>query len=123
MRRLVEFPLDDGGSVLVEVDDELARGTGERRGFNSDRVVEQAEQSFEGAIGRMQPAVQAIISRLRAVADAPDEVKVEFGIELSAEVGAFLAGASSTGSFRVSMTWRGEPQLPATPRDVGVPGG
>jgi hypothetical protein len=122
MRRLVEYPLDGGGTVLVEVDD-LARGMGEQRGFSSERVIERTQQSFEDAIGRVQPAAQAIIHRLRAVADAPDEVKVEFGIELNAEVGAFLAGASSTGNFRVTMTWRSEPSHADADRDAGVQGG
>lgn len=112
-RRLVEFPLEDGGSVLVQVEDgsaggdsggggEVTQGWGER----DQRVVEQAQQSFEQAVGRVQPAVQALVRRLRSVAESPAEIKVDFGLELSAEVGAFVAGASSTGTFTVSMTWR-----------------
>ena len=103
MRRLVEFPLQDGGSVVVEVDDDGA-GAGVTRGWPDRRVVEQAQQSFEQAVGRVQPAVQAMLGRLRALADAPDEVQVEFGVQLSAEAGAFVAAASSTGNFRVLMT-------------------
>jgi hypothetical protein len=29
---------------------------------------------------------------------------------LSAEVGAFVAGASTTGNFKVSMTWHRQPR-------------
>lgn len=111
-RRLVEFPLEDGGSVLVQVEDgataggygggEVTRSWGDRE----QRVVAQAQQSFEQAVGRVQPAVQALVRRLRSVAESPEEIKVDFGLELSAEVGAFVAGASSTGNFTVSMTWR-----------------
>ena len=107
----MEFALEDGGTVLVHVGDgspaggyaggEVTRGWGDR----DRRVVEQAQQSFEAAVSRVQPAVQALVQRLRSV-DGPAEVTVDFGIELSAEVGAFVAGASSTGNFRVSMTWR-----------------
>lgn len=78
MSRLVEFPLQDGGTVLVQVDEAAAepatRGLGDRR-----LVTERAQQTFEQAIARVQPAAQALISRLRALADAPDEVGVEFG--------------------------------------------
>ena len=112
VRRLVEFPLEDGGSVLVQVEDgsaaagyagdEVTRGWGDR----DQRVVEQAQQSFEAAVARVQPAVQALVRRLRSVAESPEEITVDFGVELSAEVGAFVAGASSTGNFTVSMTWR-----------------
>ena len=69
-------------------------------------MVEQAQQSFEAAVTRVQPAVQALVRRLRSLAESPAEITIDFGIELSAEVGAFVAGASSTGNFSVSMTWR-----------------
>ena len=111
-KRLVEFPLEGGGTVLVQAEHgaaagghdggEVTRGWGDR----DERVVLQAQQSFEQAVGRVQPAVQALVGRLRSVAESPEEITVDFGIELSAEVGAFVAGASSTGNFTVSMTWR-----------------
>ncbi len=112
VERVVEFALEDGGTVLVQVGDgaaagratggEVTRGWGDR----DRRVVEQAQQSFEAAISRVQPAVQALVHRLRSLDGTPTEITVDFGIELSAEVGAFVAGASSTGNFTVSMTWR-----------------
>jgi Trypsin-co-occurring domain 1 len=105
MSRLVEFPLQDGGAILVQVDEAAARPV--TRGLGDRRLVsEQAQQTFEQAIARVQPAAQALISRLRALADAPDEVGVEFGLELSAEAGAFIAAASSTANFRVTLSWR-----------------
>jgi hypothetical protein len=69
-------------------------------------VVEQARQSFEQAVARVQPAVQGLLTQLRSLAEAPEQIEVEFGLQLSAEVGAFVAGASTTGNFKVSMTWR-----------------
>jgi hypothetical protein len=44
----------------------VTRGLGDRR-----LVTEQAHQTFEQAIARVQPAAQALISRLRALADTP----------------------------------------------------
>lgn len=106
VRQLVEFPLQGGGSVLVQVDDgapgDVTRGWGDR----DNRVVEQAQQSFEQAVARVQPAIQGLLGQLRSVAEAPEQIEVEFGLQLSAEVGAFVAGASTTGNFKVSMTWR-----------------
>ena len=105
MTRLVEFPLQDGGSVLVQVDEAapapVTRGLGDRRA-----VTEQARLTFEDAISRVQPAAQSLLGRLRGLADTPDEVGLEFGLELSAEAGAFIASASSTANFRVTLTWR-----------------
>jgi hypothetical protein len=37
---------------------------------------------------------------------APDEVHIEFGLDLSAKVGAFIASASATANFKIAMTWR-----------------
>ena len=112
MVQLVEFPLQDGGTVLVQVADgapgDVTRGWGDR----DTRVVEQARQSFEQAVARVQPAVQGLLTQLRSLAEAPEQIEVEFGLQLSAEVGAFVAGASTTGNFKVSMTWRRQPDGP-----------
>jgi hypothetical protein len=98
MRRLVEFPLQGGGEVLVDTSTgPVTRSWGDRR------VTKQADQTFEAAIGRIEPAARALLSRLR---DLPDEVAVEFGLQLSVEAGAFIAAASSTANFKVSITWR-----------------
>ena len=108
MVRLLEYPLEGGGSVLIQVEDrhsgdgEVTRGWGER----DRRVIEQAQESFEQAVGRVQPAVQALLAQVRSLATSPETVSVEFGLELSAEVGAFVANASSKGNFKVSLTWR-----------------
>jgi hypothetical protein len=108
MVRLLEYPLEGGGSVLIQVEDrhsgdgEVTRGWGER----DRRVIEQAQESFQQAVGRVQPAVQALLAQFRSLADSPDTVSVEFGLELGAEVGAFVANASSKGNFKVSLTWR-----------------
>jgi NTP-dependent ternary system trypsin peptidase co-occuring protein len=106
-KRLVEFTLADGGTVLVQVDDDPAsqgdvtRGWGDRQ----QAVVQQAQQTFEQAVSRVQPAIQGLLHQLRSLAETPEEIQVEFGLQLSAEVGAFVAGASTTGNFKVSMTW------------------
>jgi hypothetical protein len=102
--RLVEFPLKDGETVLVQVDE---AGTGPTtRGLGNRIVTEQAKQTFEEAIARVQPAAQALIGQLRRLADPPEEVGVEFGLELNAEAGAFIASASTTANFKVSLIWR-----------------
>ncbi|HEX5295524.1 MAG TPA: CU044_2847 family protein [Streptosporangiaceae bacterium] len=100
----MEFPLEGGGSVLVQVDGARAGGQ-VTRGVGERRVTEQASQTFEQAVGRLRPVAQALITQLRALADVPDEVQVEFGLELSAEAGAFIAAASASANFKVSIAW------------------
>jgi hypothetical protein len=104
--RLVEFPLEGGDSVVVEVADTTPGDGAVMRGLGRDGLVEQTEHTFEHAIGRIQPAASALIQKLRSLPEAPDEVNVEFGLELSAEAGAFIASASTAANFKVSLTWR-----------------
>jgi hypothetical protein len=106
VKRLVKFPLEQGGSVLVEVDDTSAGPA--MRGLGKDRptVAEQADKTFEQATGAVVPAARSLITRLRAAADPPDEIGIEFGVQLSAQTGAFIASAAAAANFRVSITWR-----------------
>jgi hypothetical protein len=106
MKRLVQFPLDDGGSVVIEVN-EPPDGT-VMRGLGKDRsaLVEQADKTFEDATAAITPAARSLITRLRSMDDAPDEVGVEFGVQLSAQTGAFIASVAAEANFKVSMTWR-----------------
>lgn len=123
MRRLVEFPLEHGGSVVVEVPEDLSEGTVTRGWRDGDRgVLDQAGQTLEKSLGRVRPAVQALLEQLRSLADAPEDVQVEFGLQLSADLGAFVASASATSNFKVTMTWRNH--APASkPAPVGGRGG
>jgi len=54
--------------------------------------------------------VQAVIAQLRSLAHAPDEVHVEFGLNLHAEAGAFIAAVGTTANFTVALTWRAREQ-------------
>ena len=76
MKRLVEFPLADGTSILVEVDEPEAEGI--VRAARPGEVAERATQTFEAALEKIKPAAAAIISQLREVRDPPDQVGVEF---------------------------------------------
>jgi hypothetical protein len=106
MKRLVEFPLDQGGSVVIEVDEPAAGPV--TRGVARDRtaLVEAADKSFEDATAAVTPAAQSLLARLRAIEDPPDEIGIEFGVQLSAQTGAFIASVAAQANFTVSMTWR-----------------
>jgi hypothetical protein len=97
--------MQGGETILVEVADGHGGGP-VTRGLHHDHLVEHTERSFDQAIDRIQPAASAMIAKLKGIPDAPDEVNVEFGVELSAEAGAFIASASTAANFKVSLTWR-----------------
>lgn len=106
MGELVEFPLDDGGVVVVEVSDAGTGGGPTFRGLDGARVTDQAHRTFQDAVGRVRPAAQALIAQLRSLADPPDETLVTFGLNLHAQAGAFIAETGADANFTVALTWR-----------------
>lgn len=106
MKRYVEFPLEDGSSIVVEVD-EAESDYGTMEVGRPSEVAEKAKQSFEHAIDKIKPVADAVLRKLRDL--QPDGLEVEFGVKLSAEAGAFLASAASEANFKIKMTWERRP--------------
>jgi hypothetical protein len=109
MGRLVEFALEGGGSVFVEVEASLGDTGTVTRGLarpGAGEVAERASETLEAALGRVQPAAAAIVARLRHLEDAPDEIEVEFGIQLSAQLGAIVAQTAGEANFSVRLRWK-----------------
>lgn len=111
--QLVTYTTDDGDEVTVQVPDAasppdlVTRGwPGSAAATSTADAVTRAEVGLDGALSRIQPAVRSLIAQLRSQTDDPDEIQVEFGIQLSVGVGAFIS-AGTTSNFRVQMTWRG----------------
>ena len=106
MKRLVEFTSQSGDIIVVETEDLGLTSETTRRGLASSAVVERAQTSFEDALEKAQPIATGLISRLRSIADSPDEVQIEFGLTLSANVGTVLVAAGSAGAnYKVTLKW------------------
>jgi len=105
MKRLTEFPLGDGSTILVEADVSDAAGA-TLRGVGSAEVVEKARDTFEAAVAKIRPAAEAIISILHDLSEKPDTVEVEFGLKLSATGGAVIASAAAEANFSITLTWK-----------------
>ena len=126
MQRIAIFTTEDGGEVAIQVADDapwaepeaesgaapgmtvrgIPDGTLSTRGIPTGRLVERTQQSLDEVLAHAQPAVTSLLRQVRGQQDAPDELEVEFGIQVSLEVGAYIAAASSTANFRVTMRWR-----------------
>jgi Trypsin-co-occurring domain 1 len=103
---LVEFPLQAGGTVVVEVAERSSFRGGElTRGLGTTNVAERATDTFEAAFDRVRPAAEAVVDGFRRLAESPDEIEVEFGIRLNAEVGAIVAQASGEANFTIKLRW------------------
>jgi len=107
MKRLVEFATEDGGSILVEVEDDLRVGSGATlRGGAASHMIEKARVSYEEALDKIKGAAGMIITKMRSLPDSPDEIGVDFGIKLSADIGAILASTSAEAQFTLHLVWK-----------------
>src|SRR5690348_12288935 len=104
-KQVVEYPLEEGGVILVEVD--VPQSTGFERASRVSDIV-KATQTFDQALERVKPAAQKIIAKLRSLTEPPDEIVVEFGIKLGAKAGALIASADAEANYTVHLTWRRE---------------
>jgi hypothetical protein len=103
--QMVEFPLEAGGSVLVQVLDEQAAGP-VMRGRIGEVTIDHADRTFEMALGTVRTVAQGVLSQLKGLAVQPQEVTVEFGVELTGKTGAVLVSAGASAQLKVGLTWR-----------------
>ena len=121
MVHLVEFPLERGGGVLVEVP-QAGTSLTTRGGIGS--VQERATESFDRAVAKVKPAAEALLAALSELSQRPEEVSVEFGVNMSAEAGAFIGSLGAEATFKVALKWQrtepASPTLDAAPEPAAV---
>jgi NTP-dependent ternary system trypsin peptidase co-occuring protein len=104
MTELVQFELEGGGaSLLVEVEEDEP---GIERASRIDDLVIKGSQSLEAALEGIRSAANVTLAKLRNVAEAPDEVEVQFGVRLNAQAGAVIAKTEAEGHLQVRMAWK-----------------
>ncbi|RYJ29905.1 hypothetical protein CU044_1729 [Streptomyces sp. L-9-10] len=112
----VEVPLGDGSDETIrvqirEVDEALVRvGRG-------SRSVARAERTFGQMLDTVRPLAESFVGRLRGMANAPDEITLEFGVSLSAEADVVIASTATAANFSVSLTWNRSDEVAPTPAE------
>jgi hypothetical protein len=104
MGRLVAVPLEQGGSVVIEIDD--GEEDGIVRAARPGELFGTATQSFEAALERLRPMAEAIVRNLSSLAQPPTGLVVEFGVKLSAQAGLVVAHTSGESNFKVTLEWQ-----------------
>lgn len=112
MATVVEMPLDDGNTILVEVTDNEQRL--QRVGVST--VVRETTETLEAALRRVKPAVTAVLGQVRDLATPPEKVKLEFGVKLTAEAGVVIAKATTEANFVLSLEWTVPPERDNAPQ-------
>lgn len=100
---LIEFPMEDGTSVVVEVAANDPYGAW--RDSMSEGVITKAGDTLEKAIDRVRPAAQIILSRFTSLTERPTEIEIEFGLKLNANAGAIIASGSVEANYVVKLKW------------------
>ncbi|MCX3060766.1 CU044_2847 family protein [Streptomyces beihaiensis] len=100
----VEVPLGDGSDESVrvqirEVDEALVRvGRG-------GRSVARAERSLGQMLDTVRPVAESFVGRFKGLANAPDEITLQFGVSLSAGADVVIASTATAANFSVTLAW------------------
>ncbi|SCG71549.1 CU044_2847 family protein [Micromonospora coxensis] len=101
MSQLVEFPLEGGGAIRVEVSDEEGVTPVGRAGD----AVTRAHETWESVLDRLRPLTAGVLRTVRDAAEPPDRVCVEFGVKLTAKAGLVVASGTSEANLKVQLEW------------------
>ncbi len=102
--QVVEVPLAEGGTVLVEVD-ELYDGPVVRGGGGGSLALPPMTEPLERVLAGLGPATKAVLNQLQGLADSPGEIHVEFAIKLTTDARIIIAKAGAEANFKVSLKW------------------
>ena len=101
-KTLVQAQTTDGSTISFAVDD--ATGVGpERVSRENGAVVAKLDEPLDQAIASARPATETIINTFRSL--SPDELNIEFGLNIDAQAGAVIAKAGIAAHFNVTMKW------------------
>lgn len=111
MSRFVEFPLEGGGSIVIESADEPARSPSGflRPGESPEDAAHQAQGSFDASVEAIRRSADLLVSKLRGLSAPPDELEISFNLKASAATASLVVGkAGADANYGVILRWRSE---------------
>ncbi|MCB5167422.1 hypothetical protein LG634_21655 [Streptomyces bambusae] len=120
MAPLARIPLDGGGWLLVEAPPTVTEGPVKAGRFKE--AVQELPGSLQQALGPVTAAMRATLEQLRKA--GPDEIAVEFGLDLAVEAGAVITRTGAHCHLTVTVTWQkqGRRADPGPPYEEEGPG-
>ncbi|MEU1457243.1 CU044_2847 family protein [Streptomyces avermitilis] len=101
----VRVPLDGGGEILFEAEPVF---DGPVKAGRIADAVRELPQTLQQSLTPVRETACAVLHQLRQA--GPDEVEVEFGLDLSAQAGAVITRGESAVHLKVRVLWsRSEP--------------
>ncbi len=115
MSKFVEFPLEGGGSIVVETVEEKKAGSSGfvKGGEATAEAAEQARQSFDASVENVRRSADLLVSKLRGLSVTPDEMEVYFSLKAAGELGNLvIAKSGGESNFNITLKWRREKEEP-----------
>ena len=108
MRTLTSFSLEDNKVIWIEADEIAlpAESAGESEASRIRNIATKASHTFQESIESIKPALNVLIKGLDKISDRPDEISVEFGLKVNAQVGAVIAASGVEANFKVTLNWK-----------------
>jgi len=102
--KYVEFPLEGGGSIFIEASEEIGRGSA---GFlRGEGAGQKSEHSFDSTVESIRRSADLMLTKLRGLSTAPDELAITFSLKASQELGGLMVSKGAQDSnFNVTLRW------------------
>ena len=104
----VRVPLENGDGFFIEAE---TFGDGVVRATRADGAVRSSAETFESSITHVRHIAEVIIDKLSGLPAAPDNIRTEFGICLTAEAGIAIAKGSGEAHFVIELEWSRKPEV------------
>jgi hypothetical protein len=95
--------MDGGGYLLVE---QPGVGDGPVKAGRVGDAVRELPGTLQGALEPVTEAAHATLDQLRKA--RPDEITIEFGVDLAFEAGAVITKSQASCHLKVTMSWKSD---------------
>ncbi|MFD5753477.1 CU044_2847 family protein [Streptomyces sp. NPDC127033] len=114
MGSVVRIPLDDGDTVLLEIlgDGVVDGADGPVKAGRLGDLVDELPVGLRALLQPVTVASRTILEQLRQV--QPDELEVEFGVNLAGRAGAVITSTEASCHLKVRLQWNKSRQPPTT---------
>ncbi|MFE2601030.1 CU044_2847 family protein [Streptomyces sp. NPDC059396] len=102
MRSLARISLEGGGSILFEAVPGVSDGP--VKAGRVAEVLQDLPSSLQSVMAPVRDTARVVLDQLRQA--GPDEVEVEFGVDLAAQAGAVITRAEANCHLKVRALWR-----------------
>ncbi|MFJ8536422.1 CU044_2847 family protein [Streptomyces sp. NPDC093591] len=105
MQGLLRVPLEDGGTILFEaVPTTPAGSSGPVKAGRIADGIRELPRTLQESLVPVRDTARAVLEQLREA--GPDEVEVEFGVNLATEAGAVITKTGAGVHLKVRVLWQ-----------------